>query len=330
MELKSLMVQRIIPFAAVFVLFCPLKAPADNLDQPLVSSGEPQIFLKNSKKPISLEQIESAITKSSLIARLKPGQSISLFDTSFNGRVASLVFLNASSDLLVAACLEGEIHAGNAIAGPGQLLIWSPGNGEPQASDFDIGRFLATTTLLIEPDLQQTLDELSKRQERLIFWGVLERSNVNAQALKPPSTEQTRRSYLRREIIIRLRLKYPTVEELAGGVARAFVRALRERDAETVADLLNPALFVPKGSGLASGDWEQLRLAFAGRLIRQPWGERIGMAEADSSPRPDVWLVAGPVNTFAITLNTFDGMIFVNGVKPVVENLNRQKGGIES
>ena len=92
---------------------------------------------------------------------------------------------------------------------------------------------------------------------RLMCWGVLARGTVNLQSLTAPLLEPTRRAYLRRPAIIGLRLKHKTMGALAGAIAQTFVEALVEGDGGTIADLLNPSLFVPKGffAGTRVGNW---------------------------------------------------------------------------
>ncbi len=286
---------------------------------PREAGAETSLVRTDTGRNVAADALDRTLGRSGVFARLEAGESLSFLGLSLTSAADSAVFVSASADFVFAACLEGEIRVGEAEAGPGKLILWQPGGAAPQSFNFDVKRFLATTSISLDAGLQSSLDALVARQKRLMFWGVLQPVNLNVQAVRAPVIEPARRAYLRRPAVIQLRLRHRTMGELARGVAAKFVGALRDGDAETVADLLDPTLFVAKGAGIASGSWQSVRRAFAARLAGQNWRARLAAdAALQATGNAGVWYAAGSPTGFAVTLAAFDGMLFVRSVKPAV------------
>jgi len=206
------------------------------------------------------------------------------------------------------------------------LILWQPGGAAPESFDFDVKRFLSTTSIGLDAALQTSLDALVVRQKKLMYWGALQPVNLNIQSLKAPVIETARRSYLRRPTVIQLRLRHRALSELARGAAAKFVGALRKGDVETVADLLDPTLFVAKGGSVATGNWNSVRRAFAARLAGQPWRARLTADKPLQATRNlGEWYAAGSPTGFAVTLGIFDGMAFVRSVKPAAGPVRKEE-----
>ena len=274
----------------------------------------PTLVRADRSTAIAPDQLEGALAETSVLARLPAEASVQMFGVSVRSVGDSTVVLGASADFVHAACLRGSIQSNGVSAGPGVLILWRPDSDQPERFDFDIARFLATSSLTFSPDLQNALGQLAERQRRLIFWGALARTNKNAQSLVSPALEPTRRAYLRRPAVIRLRLEHQDTSALARATTQEFVAALAAGDAETVADLLNPALFVTEDAGMGSNEWQRLRRAFADDLVRQPWRTRLSAGEVEATDDPGLWYVRAAPSGFVITISTFDAMTFVAAV----------------
>ena len=251
-------------------------------------------------------------------ARLKPGHKISFFGKSLRAEGEAAVLITVSADLLTVACLQGRIESGKSAAKAGEMTVWQPGAAEPQTFDFEVKRLIATMTVPLDTALQSELDALAAKQERMIFWGALQRSTLNTQAIGAPRSEPLRRTYLRKPAIIRLRLKHKTVDDLARGVAEAFVAALAEKDVDTVANLLDPRLFAQDAQARAGGIAAVLRLrrAFAQRLASQNWRSRLaGSQRITATDSNAVWYVAGKPVGLTVILAGFDRFPFVSAIK---------------
>jgi len=265
---------------------------------------------------VSPVALDAALSRSSVIGRLAPGEAAQFLGVSVESSSDSMVLLGASADLVYAACLKGSIHAGGIEAGPGQLILWQPGGEAPESLDFDMRRYLASSSLRFNETLQEEFDLTAQAQEQQMFWGLLQPTNTNVQSLSAPVMEQMRREYLRRPAIIQLRLKNQTADALARGVAETFVAALANGDITTITDLLNPTLFVAEGKDLAASNWRRVRKVFATGLVGQQWSAEIEPASIEATDDIAVWQVKGGSTDYLISLGGFDGMTFVNSVRP--------------
>ena len=291
---------------------------SDTLFEAEKSPGFVTLFIRtDSGQPVPPAMLDPALSESSVIGRLAGGETARFLGVTVESSTDSMVLLGASADVVYAACLKGSIQAGNAVANPGQLIMWQPGAAAPVSYDFDMRRYLASSSLRFNPDIQAELEQTVSDQEEQMFWGALQRTSTNVQSLSSPITEQMRREYLRRPAVMRLRLKSTTSGALARGVAETFAAALAGGDRTTLADLLNPALFSPQDEGWASGDWKRIRRDFAGRLADWKWSASIEPASVRATDNVGVWQVNGGSTDYLITLGGFDGMTFVNSVKPI-------------
>ncbi|MCH7555618.1 MAG: hypothetical protein IIC08_06480 [Proteobacteria bacterium] len=200
---------------------------SDTLFEAEKSPGFVTLFIRtDSGQPVPPAMLDPALSESSVIGRLAGGETARFLGVTVESSTDSMVLLGASADVVYAACLKGSIQAGDAVANPGQLIMWQPGVAAPVSYDFDMRRYLASSSLRFNPDIQAELEQTVSDQEEQMFWGALQRTSTNVQSLSSPITEQMRREYLRRPAVIRLRLKNSTIGGLARGVAETFAAAL--------------------------------------------------------------------------------------------------------
>lgn len=306
---------------AVLIGFVNPPIAAGQSSDPLFEAGKaPEtgtLFIStDSGQPVSRSALDAALSESSVIGRLASGEAARFLGLSIESGTDSMVLLGASADVVYAACLKGSIHSAGIVAKAGQLIMWQPGIAAPVIYDFDMRRYLSSSSLRFNPEIQAELEKTVSDQEEQMYWGALQRTSTNVQSLSSPITEQMRRDYLRRPAIMRLRLKSTTHGALARGVAETFAAALASGDKTTIADLLNPGLFSPKGEGQASGDWKRFRRAFAERLAGWKWSSDIDPASLKATDNVGVWQVTGGSTDYLITLDGYDGMTFVTSVKP--------------
>lgn len=311
----------VIALAVVIGLASPLDAAGQSSDTLFEAGKSPEagsLFIRtDSGQPVSPAGLDPVLSQSSVIARLEAGELARFLGVSVESGAISMVLLGASADMVYAACLKGSIRAGDAAAKPGQLILWRPGGAAPESHDFDMRRYLASSSIRFNPDIQAELDETVRAQDEQLYWGSLQRTTTNVQSLSAPITEQMRRDYLRRPAVIQLRLKNSTIGGLAKGVAETFATALASGDSTTIADLLNPILFAQENKGLAGGDWKRMRRGFAARLADLKWSSNIEPASVQETDNAGVWRVRSGSTDYLITLGAYDGMTFVNSVKPI-------------
>lgn len=312
----------VIAVAVIIGLSSPPDAAGQTSDTLFEAGKAPEtgsLFIRtDSGRPVSPAGLDPVLAQSSVIARLEAGEPARFLGVSIESGAMSMVLLGASADMVYAACLKGSIRAGDVAAQPGQLILWRPGGGAaPESHDFDMRRYLASSSIRFNADIQAELDETVRAQDEQLYWGALQRTTTNVQSLSPPIAEQMRRDYLRRPAVIQLRLKNSTIGGLARGVAETFATALAGGDSTTIADLLNPALFAQEGKGLAGGDWKRMRRGFAARLADLKWSAGIEPASVRETDNAGIWRVRSGSVDYLITLGAYDGMTFVNSVKPV-------------
>lgn len=210
--------------------------------------------------PVTLLGLEEALAKSSILATLTKGQSLSFYDASLTALTHTTLLLKAKPSVLVAAVLVGEIQVQEETAEAGEAIAWPLGEEDIQVVVFDARSFLASSPLELSPNTQASLEAVAQNQERLKFWGLLEDLNLNLpSSFKPGSGASAHHQYLGNPVVLQLIRQYPEVERLRRGVAEAFVAALRTRDLQTVEWLISPLLFVNDIDQLGSSDWIVVR-----------------------------------------------------------------------
>lgn len=261
------------------------------------------------------DQLQQAIAVDGVIARLGPGGTLGLYGIDVSARERGTVYLGTSSEYIFAACLEGAVEAAGAEAERGEVIVWPLTGGELRVQAFDINRFLATSTLAIDPGLRGQLELAAATQRRKIFWGLLEPAGVNIQAPAVPAIEVVRRTYLALPTVVRLRRESAgNADDLARLVAERFAAGLAEKQRETVESLLSPDLF--RREGHSGGDWVGLRSRFAAQLLAGPLPARLAGGRVEPGGDVGAWRLIAGAAIYRIRLAPLDGMIFVTSVEP--------------
>nr|VFK08729.1 MAG: hypothetical protein BECKLPF1236A_GA0070988_100209 [Candidatus Kentron sp. LPFa]VFK25841.1 MAG: hypothetical protein BECKLPF1236C_GA0070990_1002610 [Candidatus Kentron sp. LPFa] len=148
-----------------------------------------------------------------------------------------------------------------------RCFFGSPGSENPKNFVFHAQRFLDTAFLENEVAVQ-ALTQVAEHQKRKIFWGLLQRTPVNAQASALPAIEFGRRIYLNHPEVIRLRFAPVEADELPKMVVNRFAEAVNKENVDTVAALLFPGDFTTEEEVGISPQAISERYIFAERLIK--------------------------------------------------------------
>lgn len=312
-------------------------AGGGRLAEPGVEAGATALQRSDNGATIELAQLDRVLSRSGVIARLGPGARVQPFGIEIASDDGAAAYLGGSSEYLFAAALAGRIEGGERSATGGEVLVWDMLGSPPRLFAFDVDRFLATSSLAIDPVLRDALQAASGRQARATYWGLLAPAQVNLQAPVPPGLEALRRDYLLQPEVIRLR-------RLAGGdpvalsraVAERFVESVAARDRTAVTALLHPVLFQQQGGQ----DWRVLRARFAEALVSGPLPAALAEAsvnpldtaapaetegedtdeQADADAEgivqlPAVWRVESPAGGYRLELGPFESMIYVTALE---------------
>ncbi len=197
---------------------------------------------------ISVTDLENRVAFEPVFLSVEGPGAVSLpfFEKNLKVSSGALVLLGAGTDTLYAAVMNGAATAAGETAGPGDILLWTPGEAAPRNSAFDVDRFsdsINVETVAAVDGLRPALDRAAARQGRGLRFGQLRRTPFNAVTPTDPETFERRRRYLNRPAVVRLRFETgENPQALSMAVAEAFVEALVADDAATVADLFHPDL----------------------------------------------------------------------------------------
>ncbi len=284
---------------------------------PLLAADGVTFKRTDDQREIAYEDLEDVLPTSSVVAKLAAQKEMGFFDVRVTAAADSTVFLSLSSEYLMAACLEGAISAGPVSAGPGQVVVWRATSGAPATFDFDVDRFLATTSLAIDPKTRSALERVSQAQKRLMFWGLLQPGSVNVRSPVSPVVEGMRRAYLLAPTVIHLRREAgEDTAKLARLVAQRFLTGIVEREPEPVESLLSPNLFQGRDQALDPESWRMLRSEFAAALIRDRLPQLLAGFMIEASGEEMRWLVRTPRETYRLRLEQLDDMVFVEALEP--------------
>lgn len=309
-------VRRAFAIVAIAVLLAFSHAPAGN--------GAELTRADNSRE-ITAGELEAALTESSIIAKLAPGDAIDVYGLRIEARTDSTVFLSLSSEYLSAACLAGAISSEPVSAGPGEVIVWHAASRSPKQFSFDIDRFLATTSAPLDQKVMSGLENASETQSRRIFWGLLRPTGVNARAPVMPVIEEVRRAYLMTPTVIDLRRNGGDDQSrLAELVAQSFIAGIAGRQVEPVGDLMSPKLFLDGDRAVDPAALRLLRTRFAESLIAGSLPDSLSGYQLEATTNERQWRVSTPDETYRLKLDKVDGMFFVGAFEPgeTVEDTN--------
>ncbi len=315
----------IVPLAATLMVWAAAWAPLFAADGMTFKRTDDQ-------REIAYKDVEDTLPTSSVVAKLAAQKELGFFGAQVTAAADSTVFLSLSSEYLMAACLVGAISAGSVSAGPGQVVVWRATSGTPAAFDFDVDRFLATTSLAIDPKTRSALERVSKAQKRLVFWGLLQPGAVNVRSPVAPDLERVRRGYLLAPTVIRLRREAGgDTAKLARLVAKRFLTGIVDGEPlEPVKSLLSPNLFQAPGQALEIESWRMLRGEFAAALARDRLPRVLAGFTIEASDDDMQWLVRTPQETYGLRLEQIDDMVFIEALEPIEESVALPAAGLSA
>ena len=283
------------------------------LAEPAVSAS---LWRTDTGTAISPEAVGPALTRSGILVRFEPGDELAVLGLRLRATTPSAAYLGASSEYLAAAVLAGQVVGEGIAAEPGEALVQQIGDSSLERFAYDVDRFLASSSLLIDHDLQAGLEQARTRQAERIWWGLLEPTGFNAQAPVPPAVEAARRDYLLRPAVIAVRQQASgDPAAMSRLVAERFVAAVGARDDATARDLLAPSLFFEGGRGQT--EWLTLRAGFARELVNSDLARRLQGAQITEGDLAGGFaLRAATGESFRLEQAAFDDMVFVTSLRP--------------
>lgn len=203
------------------------------------------------------------------LVKLEAGQSGQFQGVSLTSGPGATALVSLSSEFVTVAVIDGVLSEGGIDARAGEALVAPIDGGKVRRFGFDARRLAATMQPEWLADAQAGLDRIAARQKHQRFWGLIERTNVNATAPRSHEMEVARTGYLGNATITALRQEAKgNPQALAAATAKRFAAALAAHDATTVADLIDPKSFTDTGA--ATDAWQAARASFAERLVADP------------------------------------------------------------
>jgi hypothetical protein len=194
------------------------------------------------------------------------GELREIYGTRYRASGPTQALAVLSSEFATLAVVEGRLSVDELSAKPGQALVTPITSRTTQRFAFDAMRLSATLRPEWIASVGPQLNALVKAQKRRRFWGLLEPTGVNATSPVPNVIENVRQSYLSQPAIVQLRRQsLGNQTTLTGLTAQKFVDAVKGRDVDTIAALIDPYPFTDAKDEAAA--WQAARRAFAGRLL---------------------------------------------------------------
>ena len=247
---------------------------------------------------------------------LAAGESVAVGGVVLQARQDSRAVAVTSSELVSVAVISGDLVAGGAAAGPGQALVTPIDGTRTRRYGFDARRLAASLPPIWQERLEAPLAELAHRQRSRAFWGLVEPVGVNAVAPVAPAAESFRAAYLTNPTVLELRRAAAgDRDRLASLTLERFVTALRGREEEALAALIDPVPFMQASE--QPQVWQAARTAFARQLASDAL-----LVQALSAGGPEPAAASGdPVfeigGAFRIALVQRDRAFFIAAVEPV-------------
>lgn len=275
-----------------------------------------QFVRSDNGAPVAYDTIEHSLTTGGVIANLSAGESAEFYGFKIHAQQDSVIYLSVSSEFVSAACLGGAFTAqgSDEVAGKGKVYVHAYGGNKTNLYDFDIERFLGSSSLAIAPEIRAGLNEAMYDQSRKKFWGLLQVSNTNSQAAVTPHVEAVRRDYLLQPEIVRIRKEADgDTEKMARLSAERFVQALSARNSQATASLLHPSLF---SKGRAPDEWIGLRLNFAQDMAGSSLASKMKNAVVGEGSVEDGYIVSlKNGEQYQLKTEPMDAMVFVKSIR---------------
>jgi hypothetical protein len=197
---------------------------------------------------------------------LAAGEEAVLYGITFRAEENASAIVLVSSELVTAAVIEGTLLQGLVAARAGEALVTPIDGSRPRRYGYDARRLISSLPPQWVSQAQAPLEQLSDRQARRAFWGLIEPVGTNAAAPVTPQAEAFRQAYLGNETVLGLRRAAAgDRQELAALTLQRFVEAVTAGDREVIAHLIDPLPFTNASSDPAI--WLPARQLVADRLL---------------------------------------------------------------
>lgn len=275
-----------------------------------VSAAQPAIV--DQPAGAARPSLEHAITESWNVLALRDGMAVSFWDMGIRADGDAVVLIGASSEFVFAAVLSGAARADDDAVMAGEMAFWPIVGGGATVSPFVATRLQANLRSAGRDDLAGLLEPVREKQERLIYWGLLEETGVSVAMPVAPTLEQVRRDYRRRAALIAAHRGGGDAPATSRRVASSFASALRAGDAPAVATHLDPRMFSIDNNPAASPGWMELRERFAREITDDAVA---GSAQTiGDTGQPGVYSIDIAGKRHRLTTTLFDGVIFVDAL----------------
>jgi hypothetical protein len=225
---------------------------------------------------------------------------------------------NISSEFVTLAVISGELTWDESRAIAGQAIVIPITNANRiEVLEFDAARLLATIDNNWLAQVRPNLEQISHRQKRKIFWGLLEQTGVNTSAPVPSQIERVRQSYLSQPAVVELRRRsFGNRSLLQSLTVSKFKDAMIANDGETIAALLDPLPFSDTNDN--SQVWQNARRSFAENLLKDAAMKAAFRAEGIAQEPITGQFYIGPENSkYIVTTVARDSAVFIAAVEPI-------------
>lgn len=228
---------------------------------------------------------------------------------------ASAIF-GMSSDIAYVMVTSGTVRAKGVSAKRGRIVLIPAGAGPVAVKRFDAARLLATLSDTADASARSAVAAVADKQSMAKFWGYTRPTSMNVNAPGGVEAEQTKRRLTNNAAMQAVRFSGSADEVPGQQVVNAFVRALRDGNALSVAGLLDPAQF--SNSLDLRGGADSARLAAAQLLIKTmrptaqaPTSQPVSGAPQQTLPK---WEVPTASGTKTLVLRSVGSLIFVSSI----------------
>lgn len=274
---------------------------------------------------ISAERLDASLSRDWIVATTERSEKLTILSRDILFSPGTVALLGTTSEVFFIMVLDGKIRSGsnadsrrNLKAKAGQLMVFEHfGLEGGSVLAYNASDFSDRLTSLGESELSQNLSPVVARQERLIYWGLLQVTNFNLANPYRLAYEEGRKRFLNNAPVLNLKAVSVSPESFARNTAERFLTALMEKDADAVCELLSPSIFLNgEGNPLAGAQWSQPRKDFALELVGENWAVKTTNgrpALTGNGPEEFGFSMAG--REFTIKLTLLENTFFIEAIK---------------
>lgn len=285
--------------AVILALLAPMIVTSPSLAQYVTIEGESHEGPRGLRPGVRFVRLGPGNTEPSVILG---GHSADF------GSASALV--GSSADAAYIAVVSGEVRVETLKASAGEAILLPPYGRSPSVVAFDAGRMRAMFGGTPAPALRDfvaQLDDIAEDQSWGLFFGQYKRSVFDLQNPGGERAEAGRRSVMAAPEVARIRYSgLSDPDQIEAEVVARGAAALVARDAEALAQLLDPA---PFGGDDLSGGGEDARRVVAQQIIAEHASAASG--EVRRGAGQGVWRAG------RITMRTrpFSDFVFISSVE---------------